>query len=118
MNIILDSDITPEIRSRYLLLELDTMRLASGSLPVRAYCVLEHLDMQEMMVMSQYLDLHNNLMHNYRSKNWNYVEQAIEHLQGRWARQLDTFYADLLQRVHVLRDQDLPESWDGIIEKY
>lgn len=117
MNIILESQITPEIRDRHILLELDSFRLAGLTDPVPAYCLLEKVGLDEMMVMKQYLDLHGNLMHNYRTRNWNYVEQAIEYLMGKWDRQLDSFYTNLLERVKALKEQSLDDSWDGTIDR-
>jgi len=118
MNVILSPQITEEIRQRYILLELDSFRLALNSEPVAAHALVEQLSMNELLVMQQYLDLHSNIMHNYRTQNWNYVEQAIDHLKGKWNRELDSFYDDLLSRVALLRTQQLDENWDGVIDKF
>lgn len=115
MNIILGSQLTDELRQKYILLELDSFRTEIHGEPVTAYCVLDQLDLGEMMVMQQYLDLHANLMPNYRKQNWNYVEQAIEHLMGRWGKQLDTFYTDILGRVAECKKRVLDDAWDGVL---
>jgi hypothetical protein len=65
--------------------------------------------------LESFVELHNNLMAEYRKRNWNYVEQAIEHLQGRWKCELDSFYKEMLERVNKLKDIDLPENWNGIV---
>lgn len=118
MNIILESQVTSDVKDRYLLLELDSFRLTSGSDPVPAYCILEQLGLDEMLDMQQYLDLHANLMPNYRKRNWNYVEQAIEHLMGRWNGQLDSFYQEVLSRVSGYRQREPNDQWDGVIDRY
>jgi len=117
MHIILETEITDEIKQKYILLELDSFRFTADSQPVTAYCLVEQLDLNELLVMQQYLDLHGNLMSQYRNRHWDYVEQAIQHLLGRWNNQLDSFYRDLLTRVHLLRDQTLDQSWDGVIDR-
>lgn len=117
MNVLLSTQITDEIRERYMLLELDSFRKSISDEPVTAYALIEQVSMTEMMVMGQYLDLHKNLMRNYRMRNWNYVEQAIGHLKGKWNQQLDSFYSILLDRVENLRVQRLEDSWDGVIDK-
>lgn len=117
MHIILQTEITNEIKQKYILLELDSFRFTADSEPVTAYCLVEQLDLNDMLVMQQYLDLHDNLMSHYRQQHWHYVEQAIEHLMGRWNNQLDSFYQDLLARVNHLRDQTLSKSWDGMIDR-
>lgn len=117
MNIIIESDITPEIQEKYILLELDSFRVPDTDTPVAAYCVLEPLGLEEMATVEQFRDLHSNLMPNYRKRNWDYVEQAIEHLMGRWDGQLDSFYSTLLSRVDDLKDKTLDQSWDGAIDR-
>jgi hypothetical protein len=118
MNIILESNITDAIRNKYLLLELDSFRLMPNGHPVPAFCLLDQVPLNEMLVMQQYLDLHANLMPNYRRQNWPYVEQAIEHLMGRWDNQLDSFYKDVLDRVQEFKQHPLDDAWDGIIDRF
>jgi len=118
MNILLEPQITADMRERYLLLELDSFRVAPREEPIASYCLLDRLDLGEMLVMQQYLDLHSNLMPNYRQRNWNYVEQAIDHLHGRWNHQLDSFYDTIRQRVRDLQANDPAEDWDGVIDRY
>jgi hypothetical protein len=118
MNIILQSQITEDVKDKYILLELDSFRMRPDQTPMPAYCILEQLSLDEMMNMKQYLDLHSNLMPNYRKRNWNYVEQAIEHLMGRWNNQLDSFYTEILTRVSKFRSQEPDDQWDGVIDRY
>lgn len=117
MNIILESQITDDIKAKHMLLELDTFRIKDQDQPMTAFCLVEPMDIDEMMESQQFVDLHCNLMPNYRKQNWNYVEQAIEHLRGRWSGQLDSFYDELTARVERLRQQKPDDSWDGIIDR-
>lgn len=117
MNIVLESQLTADIRQKYLLLELDSFWLPDHHTPVAAYCLLEPLAPDQMIETQQFVELHGNLMHSYRKKNWNYVEQAIGYLMGRWNGQLDSFYQEVLQRVIQLRDQDLDSTWDGVVDR-
>lgn len=117
MNILLEPQISDDIREKFLLLELDSFRVPDTTDPVRAYCLVEPFDVDEMSIMQQFIDLHGNLMPNFRKQNWNYVEQAIEHLMGRWGNQLDSFYQELLSRVTDLREQTLDADWDGTIDR-
>lgn len=118
MNILLATQLNDDIRSRYLLLELDSFRTQPEAPAVAAYCLLERLPLDEMLVMQQYLDLHGNLMSNYRKRNWNYVEQAIDHLKGKWNQQLDSFYQDLAARTKTYKDHEPEPSWDGIVDRF
>jgi hypothetical protein len=102
---------------KYIVLELDTMMIEDGHEPVTAYCVLENLPITEMFTIKESRTLHEKLLENYRKKNWNFCQQAIEHLHGKWNRELDSFYDNILERIKVLESSDLDGSWDGIIRK-
>lgn len=118
MNILLETQLTQDIKARHLLLELDSFRTSPDSTPVSAFCLIEKMPLVEMMNIAQYHDLHHNLMPNYRQRNWPYVEQAIEHLMGRWDHQLDSFYQDLLDRVQDFKQHTLGPDWDGVINRF
>lgn len=102
---------------KYIVLELDTMMIDAGIEPVTAYCVLENLPITEMFTIKESRTLHEKLLENYRKKNWNFCRQAIEHLHGKWNRELDSFYDNILERINVLESSDLDGAWDGIIRK-
>lgn len=117
MNIILGEDNAARLQSKHIVLELDSFWIQGHDKPVAAYCVTEDLSIQSLMTADQFKDLHHNLMRNYRKKNWNYCEDALDHLRGQWDGQLDSFYDELRDRINNLRDQILDDSWDGIITK-
>lgn len=117
MNIVLGKENIAELQDRYVVLELDTLRIAGSSDPVTAYCLLEKVDLGEMFTLDHYRELHQNLLKNYRLKNWNFCEQALEHLTGHWKGELDSFYENLNQRVQTFRSSDPGDHWDGIIDR-
>ena len=47
-------------------------------------------------------------------QQWNYCEQAIQGLIGKWAGELDSFYTDLLQRVVHFKQNPPAEDWDHV----
>jgi hypothetical protein len=117
MKVIFGSAQAETISNRMTVLELDTFFQPGLPEPVTAYAVIDNtaIPLQEIPVLENFVQLHNNLMSEYRKRNWNYVEQAIEHLQGRWKCELDSFYKEMLERVNKLKDIDLPENWNGIV---
>ena len=117
MKVIFGSAQAEIISDRMTVLELDTFFQPGLPEPVTAYAVIDNtaIPLQEIPVLENFVELHNNLMAEYRKRNWNYVEQAIEHLQGRWKCELDSFYKEMLERVNKLKDIDLPENWNGIV---
>ena len=117
MKVIFGSAQAETISNRMTVLELDTFFQPGLPEPVTAYAVIDNtaIPLQEIPVLENFVELHNNLIAEYRKRNWNYVEQAVEHLQGRWKGELDSFYKEMLERVNKLKDIDLPENWNGIV---
>ena len=115
MNIIFDKSHLEELESKYTVLELDTIRSESTGQQRTAYCVVENVPILEMAQIESFRNLHANLIDNYRKQNWNYCEQAIEHLMGKWNRELDSFYMDLLHRVEGYKAESPGDNWDSVI---
>jgi hypothetical protein len=116
MNIIF-GDSVDTLPDHYIKLELDTFRIADSNNTVIAYCLVEKLAPDEFATMDSYKKIHTDLLDAYRKQHWNYCEQAIAGLMGRWGGELDTFYADLLKRVLDYKKTPPTESWDGTLIK-
>ena len=115
MNIIFGDNVAELAREKYTVLELDTF-LVNGQ-TATAYAIVEKIPLLEMTTLSHYQDLHENLMREYQKRNWNYCEDAIGHLQGRWGTDLDSFYSELYQRIQNLKTQSLSDDWTGAIPR-
>jgi len=117
MNIILGRENIEQAQEKYTVLELDTLIINGAADPVTAYCLIEQVPIDQISGIDQFRDLHNNLMANYRKRNWKYCEDAIEHLQGKWGGELDSFYTEINLRIKQLKQQVLDDSWTGTIIK-
>ena len=117
MNIIFDKSHLDQLQNKYIVLELDTFCVESTGQQRTAYCVVENVPILEMAQIESLKNLHANLMDNYRKQDWNYCEQAIEHLMNKWNGELNSFYTELLTRIKVLKDQPLDSNWTGVIVK-
>jgi hypothetical protein len=115
MNIIFEESITPEFKEKYMFLELDKFYFKDIEKTSTAFCALENVPIQDMIQADKFLNLHASLMENYYKRNWNYCEQAIEHLSGRWNGEVDTFYQNLLERVLAYKDNEPGPDWTGAI---
>lgn len=118
MHIILGDQNAKVLEEKYTLLELDMLKLEEDGEQVQAYCLLENIPVDEIPKLEEFKDLHSNLLKNYRIKNWSYCEQAIEHLHGRWGKQLNSFYDEISQRVAKYKENDPGEDWDPTIQKF
>ncbi len=117
MNILLGTDSIQDITDRYTVLELDSIKIGDLEEPIQAYCLVENISIPEVMGLESLVDLHRNLIKNYRCRDWNYCEQALAHLRGKWNGELDSFYNDLWARIQTLKDQSLDDSWDWAVKR-
>jgi hypothetical protein len=116
MNIIFGDSINT-IPDHYIVLELDTFRTIDSDQTVTAYCLVEKMAMDEFATMESYKTIHADLINAYCNQHWDYCEQAIAGLTGKWGGELDTFYADLLGRVKQHKDNGVSSDWTAIILK-
>jgi len=118
MNIIMGTENAQSFAEKYTVLELDIIKIMPEGHCIPAYCVVENIPILDLNRVDNMRRLHRGLLENYRQKNWNYCIQAIENLTGFWGGELDSFYADLQQRINKYSEQDPGEDWDGTIEKH
>ena len=114
MNIIFGREQAEEMQSRYTILELDSFSY-QGQL-LNAFCVVEQIPILDMARVESMKALHANLLENYRKCDWNYCEQAIEHLSGFWGEDMDTFYKTLKKRIEECKNKDLADNWWVIVK--
>jgi hypothetical protein len=117
MNIIFKTDsIATQVDEKYTILDLDTFKFPDGSLHT-ACCIVENIPILELVHTEHLKDLHDNLIKNYGLKDWNFCEQALEHLLGKFGGEMDSFYNELKTRIELLKTQDLNDTWSPIIDK-
>lgn len=105
------------LRDKYTILELDTVRFVPSNTTATAYAVVENIPIQDLPKLSFQTDLHCNLMENYRKRDWNFCDQAVENLVGCFGGELDTFYIEIQNRINNYKDNDPGEDWDFCIKK-
>lgn len=117
MNIIFGRDNAVRLAEKYTVLELDTIKIGTNGPEITAFCAVENIPIFDMPRVESMKSLHENLLIEYRKRNWNYCTQALEHLQGFWGHELDTFYVSIGNRIQEYTEHDPGDSWTGVIEK-
>jgi len=117
MNIMFEDSITDDIKSKYVLLPLDTFYFSNIEKNKTAYCLIELMPIQDLMCIEKNLELHNNLVKNYRLQNWKYCDDALEHLIGKWDGKVDSFYNEINARIKILKEKNPGIDWTGIISR-
>jgi len=115
MHIILGEQNVQEVGNKYVVLELDTFRTSDQGELVSAFCLIENVPIQELPQVDRYRDLHQQLIQNYRSANWKFCEDALEHLHGRWNGEVDSFYEVINQRIQEQKQSADSSQWDPAI---
>ena len=115
MHIIFGND--QGLDERYTVLELDTFKFGSIQQERTAYCVVENIPLEEMPAVDMLKVLHNELITQYRARDWARCEAIIGQLKGKWGGEMDSFYTELALRIATLKTQTLDNTWTGVIEK-
>ena len=116
MNILLGEENAKNADEKYIVLELDRIRFPGIPDPVTAYCLVERVNLVDVMGGTDWQELHANLIKNFRKRNWKFCLDAIEHLRGHWGGEVDTFYDSIAKRAQAYVDNDPGPDWDGCIE--
>jgi hypothetical protein len=111
-------DEADQLAEKYTILELDTLRF-DDAVTRTAWCLvaMDDVTLQDMPVIQQFRDLHNRMMSNYKKRNWKYCQDALEHLQGKWKGELDSFYQDMANRVVGYQGHEPDSDWDPVIDR-
>jgi hypothetical protein len=117
MNIILGDTTYQQVKDKYIVLELDTFNIDGDD--VTSYCVLDAGDipLSEMSELSTWQENHAKIVSNWHKGNFNFCEQMIEHARTRWGGHLNSFYDTMYSRIQELKGADLPEGWNGTIQR-
>jgi hypothetical protein len=117
MHIIFGNENVNQFTDKHTVLELDSFRQGNATDIVTAYCVVETIPLMELPSVERHRNMHEHLIKNFKTKNWSFCEQAIEHLKGKWNGELDSFYKNLLDRLAEYKTTDPGADWDGILKK-
>lgn len=117
MQIVLGNEVK-NISEKYTVLELDQLRMTPDQEPITAYCVIdnEKIPITEVFQLEQIQDLHHSLIKNYKLKNWQFCEQMVNHLKGKFRGELDSFYETLLRRINNYKQNDPGNEWNGVVD--
>lgn len=116
MNIIF-GDALETLPDNYTVLELDTFVFSPDNQKRTSYCVVEKVALTDFPMIEAYLKVHADMMQAYRDQNWDYCVHAIRGLTGRWNGELDSFYANLLQRVEHYQANPPGNDYTGLIDR-
>ena len=99
MELIFGKENAELLREKYTVLELETVERDGVSLEVFCLIPADKISIADLPTLEQWTKLHNDFLHGYHTKQYNYCRQCIEHLMGKFAGEVDTFYEEILRRI-------------------
>lgn len=99
MNIIFGRANAARLREQHIVLELEV--LDAGGLPLECFCLLDiaSIPTDELAALRHCVQLHDKLVANLGQKKYSVCRDLIEHLQGKFGGQLDSFYQVISERT-------------------
>jgi len=116
MNIIFDNSVEL-ISESFTKLQLDTFKDKRTGKTHIAWCILEDIPLEDFPLLEHLVATHQQLVNEYKNKNWDYCLSAIQALRGRWNGEIDSYYDNLETRIQTYSQGELEDGWDGIIER-
>jgi len=100
VNVIFNRQAAEELRSRYLVLELETFDVNGQKL--ECFCVVpgDVVPQGDLSDLAQYEKMHQSLVEHLAVKNYPACLPLIENLQGKFGGELDSFYQVISDRIH------------------
>lgn len=117
MNIVFSREAADKLRDRFTILEVDSVRV--GEELLECFCVLDadSVPLEEMTHLERKVKMHEDLVSQYRAKNWDFCLEVIPHLTGSFKGTLDSFYTSLATRVAQYKNDGVSADWHWALTK-
>jgi hypothetical protein len=100
MEIIFGRENAEMLRERFTVLDLETVTDKEGN-SMEVFCLIpaDKIKLSDLPTLADWVKLHNEFLHGYQTKQYNYCRQALEHLMGKFGGEVDSFYSIILERI-------------------
>ena len=101
MEIIFGRENAEMLRERFTVLDLETITDQDGN-SMEVFCLIpaDKISIGDMPTLSQWVTLHNDFLNGYKTNQYTYCRQCIEHLMGKFGGEVDSFYEEILRRIN------------------
>ena len=103
MNVVFTKEAANKLSETYTVLPLPPITQTEGetTVTVEPHVIIdmEKVPLQEISSLDQWSDLHRQLVINHVKQDYNFCEQAIEHLMGKFKGELDSYYQHVLEEA-------------------
>lgn len=117
MNIVFSKAAADKMRAKYTVLEVDSIRVKNSIL--ECFCLLDAGDIpiSELADLDRKVKMHDDLVSQFRAKNWDFCLEVIPHLVGSFKGALDPFYAGIADRIKQYKIEGISDDWHWAVIK-
>jgi hypothetical protein len=100
MDIIFGRKNAEKLREKYTVLDLEVVRKDGHDFEVFCLIPADKIAIQDLPKLEEWVKLHNELLAGYQNKHYQFCQQCIAELTGKFGGELDTFYEEILRRIN------------------
>lgn len=112
MHIIFDENLVPELKTKYIVLELDTILQPSMTSPKTLYALIDDVDIETLTSLVSLQAAHEELINYYKNSKWDHAIMTANALRGKWKGAMDEFYDHVIAISVEYRNTNT--SWTGV----
>lgn len=113
VKIVLGPKTAEYVKDDYFVLELDKIAVKGKKEGVNIFTVLFDPNETSKVKYTKAKDTHDQMLKNYRKKNWAVTKKLLTELRGEFDGQMDHYYELWDERIEEMKTKDLPANWDG-----
>lgn len=99
MQLIFGKENAEVLRSRYTVLELETLTVNDKTLDVFCVVPAEKIAIGEITTIEKTTKLHNDFVQAIKDRDYNLCRGLYIHLVGKFGGELDSFYEEIIKRI-------------------
>jgi len=112
MHIIFDENLVPELKTRYIVLELDTILQPAMTSAKTLYALIDDVDIETLTSLVSLQAAHEEMIMYYKNSQWDHAIMSANALRGKWKGVMDEFYEHVIAISTEYRDTNT--TWTGI----
>ena len=116
MNIIFGKSQAEALKNKFIILELDTLKIGNSA-PITSYCVVENIPLDSLSAPETLLSLHDKMLEQYSGRRWTECINSIDALYDKWGTEMNTFYDHIRSRANTNLANEPDDTWSPILQK-
>jgi hypothetical protein len=112
MQIIFDEKLVPDLRTKYIVLELDTIIQPKMEKPITLHALIDGMNMNILMNLPTLFQKHQLTIEAYKNSKWDEAETNALDLKGSWNGEIDEFYDLIIETAKTHKANNT--VWNGV----